>query len=538
MIKENSLQWLWQRVQGSQWRITLCALAGILRVVFGLGFVYESKNMIDIATNTAIGSLTDSTILMGLLMTGCIGLNSAAGRISAIAEIKIQNSLQLHFFAALLQSKWQDAEKFHSGDIQSRLGMDVCNVSVLLTKSLPLLLVSCAQLFASVWFLAMLDKILALILSSGILIFLLSSRVLGKRMRRLTHRVRERESAVQSLTQEGIQHHMVVKVLGQKKIIYERLADLQSALFEAVSCRSRFSILSRSVVSFGFTAGYIVTFVWGAKQLQVGSISFGVMAAYLQLISQVQRPVIELTQLVPSIIGALASVDRLQELEVLNPEINEPSIVLNKVCGLKLQQISFGYDSSNFLNNINYDFKPGSITAVLGPTGVGKTTLFRLVLALILPNSGKISLYNTDEKIEVSALTRRNFIYVPQGNTLFSGTIKENLKLGNIAATDKDMYIALHAAAAEFVYMLPKGLDTYCGEQGYGLSEGQAQRVAIARSLLQSGSILLLDEITSALDTDTELLLLERLRGYARNKTIIFITHREAMVENYDKLIL
>jgi ABC-type multidrug transport system fused ATPase/permease subunit len=191
----------------------------------------------------------------------------------------------------------------------------------------------------------------------------------------------------------------------------------------------------------------------------------------------------------------------------------------------------------NVLEDITYDFPPHSRTAVVGETGVGKSTMIKLMLSLLRPTSGSISIYDGDSSVEVSPMTRANFAYVPQGNTLFSGTIRENLLLGNPDATEEMLWDVLGTAAADFVKDLPGGLDASCGEHGTGLSEGQAQRIAIARGLLRPGSILLLDEFSSSLDPDTEALLMRRLMSVSDNKTLIFITHREKIAEYCDRVL-
>lgn len=215
------------------------------------------------------------------------------------------------------------------------------------------------------------------------------------------------------------------------------------------------------------------------------------------------------------------------------------SIHLKGAVGVRFTDVSFMYDDGEeeVLSVLNEDFTPGSMTAVLGETGAGKTTLIRLILALIRPTKGCVTMYDAVREVEVSPQTRGNLVYVPQGNTLFSGSIRENLLLGNPNATDEQLWEVLRMACAEFVLSLPEGLETKCGEQGGGLSEGQAQRIAIARSLLRQGSVLLFDEATSALDPDTERRLLQRLAEARGGRTVIFITHRPSVLDYCDRVL-
>ena len=257
------------------------------------------------------------------------------------------------------------------------------------------------------------------------------------------------------------------------------------------------------------------------------------MTAFLQLVGQIQRPLVEMSSQLPSIIHATASIDRLLELEQLPREVPESRILLDGTAGIRLTDITFAYPDSDkdVLHDFTHDFKPGSRTAIVGPTGVGKSTLIRILLSLLKPQSGTLDIYTDSACCTLNADTRCNLVYVPQGNSLFSGTIRDNLLMGNPDADIEQMHSVLKTAAADFVFGLPDGIDTQCFEAGAGLSEGQAQRIAIARALLRPGSVLLLDEFSSALDAETETTLMERLTKELPNHTMIFITHREKIID-------
>jgi ABC-type bacteriocin/lantibiotic exporter with double-glycine peptidase domain len=296
-------------------------------------------------------------------------------------------------------------------------------------------------------------------------------------------------------------------------------------------------------IGLAFQAGHAIAFLWGVYGISTGSVTYGMMTAFLQLVGQIQRPLVDMSSNIPSIIHATASIDRLAELENLPIEDSGESLIMDGNAGIFIEDISFAYPDSDrdILNDFSFDFKPGSRTAIVGPTGVGKSTLIRLLLSLLRPRKGTISLYTEtsgkDDRVEISPSTRGNLVYVPQGNTLFSGTIRENLLMGNPAATDAQLCDALFTAAADFVFDLPSGIETQCFESGAGLSEGQAQRIAIARALLRPGSILLLDEFSSALDAETETLLLERLTTRLPSHTMIFITHRDKIIDYCDNVL-
>ena len=262
------------------------------------------------------------------------------------------------------------------------------------------------------------------------------------------------------------------------------------------------------------------------------------MTAFLQLVNKIQNPARQLTHLAPQFVSVFTAAERLMELEE-NPleEQGEP-IELKAPCGVRFIDVAFAYDDSenNVIEHLSYDFYPTSCTAILGETGAGKTTMVRMILALLQPNSGKVEIYNEKEHHDLSPLLRTNFVYVPQGNTLMSGTIRDNLRLGKLDATDDEMAEALKRSCADFVLELPDGLDTKCTEQGGGLSEGQAQRISIARALLRNRSIMLFDEATSALDTESERLVQDALFKLMKTRTTVAIAHRLSTIKNADEI--
>ena len=351
-------------------------------------------------------------------------------------------------------------------------------------------------------------------------------------MRSLTRMVRDSDSHVQSAMQETVQHRMVVKTLEAGDGMVSRLESTQSELRSNVVKRTIFSIFSNFVLNLGFAIGYLVAFLWAAVRMSAGTLTFGGMTAFLQLVNKIQTPARNLTKLAPAFVGVLTAAERLIELleEPLEPQ-GEP-LRMDAPCGMRLDDVTYRYEDGtrDVIKNLSFDFAPGSCTAILGETGAGKTTIVRMLLALARPTSGNIYIYNKVESRELTALMRCNFVYVPQGNTLMSGTIRDNLLLGDPHASEADMWNVLNRSCADFVRTLPLGLDTKCGEQGGGLSEGQAQRIAIARALLRNGSIMIFDEATSALDADTECRLLESLLHDNRH-TVIFITHRPAVLK-------
>lgn len=532
-MKTVKLKYIWEVSRGQRKRILLSCFTGIIGVAVSLAFIYASKIVIDIATGATTGNLTNAAILTIALLIAQLLCGAADTWLSARMQVEAGNALRHRLFSRLLQSRWNELERFHTGDIVNRVEQDTAAIVGLLTGTIPAFIVTIVQLLAAFIFFCLLDPSLPWVIVGILPIFLLGSRFYMKRMRRYTREIRQSDSRIQSVIQESLQHRTVIKTLEQGERHIDKLDDLQDALRSQIFGRTRFSLSVRMLVAFAFSGGYLTAFLWGAVRLSTGSITFGTMTAFLQLVGKVQRPALDLSRLLPSFINALTAVERLMELEELPAETNGSSQFFTQTPDLLLKDITFSYSPGDrpILKHFSCNFHAGSCTAILGETGAGKTTLIRLLLALTTPQEGLITLHSQLSTLEVSPQTRVNFVYVPQGNTLFSGTIRDNLLMGNPHATETDMFQSLRTACADFVFSLPQSIDTNLNEQGGGLSEGQAQRIAIARALLRPGHILLLDEATSALDPETERQLIKNLRKDYTGKTFIFITHHPAVAE-------
>jgi len=532
------LQWLWRASKGNRLQAVLNASIGVLQVVVSLSQVWAVKHAIDVASGALTGSIYWAVALMGTLILCDFALSISSTWVRNILGIKAQNRMQQRMLDRILRSEWHGRESFHSGDVLNRLEQDVNQVVTFLTETIPSSLSVLAMFIGAFFVLFSMDRMLALITVAIIPIFILVSRTYVGRMRKLTRQVRDSDSKVQSVLQETIQNRMLIKTLESDAIMVNKLEDTQSELRHRVVRRTRFSVFSGVIVNFGFALGYLIAFLWAAIRMSEHTLTFGGMTAFLQLVNRIQTPARNLTKLAPAFVAVFTAAERLMELEENPLEEQGDPIFLNTPCGIRLRGVTYAYSRKErtIIKDLNFDFSPGSCTAVLGETGAGKTTLIRLLLALVLPKSGTVEIYNQTETQTLSPLMRCNFVYVPQGNTLMSGTIRDNLLLGNISATDEEMIEALHKSCADFVMELPDGLDTVCSESGGGLSEGQAQRIGIARALLRNRSIMLFDESTSALDSETERRLLQNILA-SHDKTIIFITHRLTVVDYCDQTL-
>src|SRR5690554_4296601 len=516
--------------------IGLISFIGLAEVALSLAFVWFSKTIIDVATGENKGNLLYYSILLVTIVVLQILLRLWDIRLSRMTEVRMGNYIRYNVFSRLLYTRWQELSSMHSGDMLTRIIKDTDDVVNVMVTAIPLTVAAFIQFIGALIILFILDPILALILGVGMPVLALFGKLYYTRMRKYTVEVKESESLITSMMEESLLNQIVIRTFERQANELNRLEKLQSKLHKSVHKRTNVSVIANMMMGFTFNGGYITAFIWSAYGLAKKTITFGTVTAYLQLVNRIQRPIFDLIRLLPSIVSAKTAIERLVFLTAFEMESNEDKILLEGSVTLKLNNISFAYsnESKPLFSDFSMEVKPGTMVAVMGETGVGKTTLLRLLLALIKPKSGTITIEDETLSAEVSERTRSNFVYVPQGNSLFSGTIRENLLLGNSNADDNELMRVLQIASAEFVYGLAEGLDTKLGENGTGLSEGQAQRIAIARSLLRPGKILLLDEATSALDSDTERNFLINLKKEMGNRTVILITHQAEVAKFCD----
>ena len=532
------VKWFGKAVRPYRAAIAVMMLCHVLLAACSVGFVYASKKLVDIAVEVLQNGGDNSilwiwtSVMIGIVI-GRIGLNALRTYLQTRTEINLKNRLRRRLFDVLLHLQSDGSARFHSGDLLNRMQEDVRVVSTAFSSSIPNLLGTSLQFAAAFAFLMILDARLGLLVIVIVPAGLFVGKYITARIKGLTHDIRKSDSQVQSHLQESLQHIALLQTMEHTQTSGASLEGLQGELYSNEIRRVRFSILSRLFIGLAFQAGNTAAFLWGVFGISHGTVTYGMMTAFLQLVAQIQRPLIEMSSQIPTVIHATASIDRIIDLESLpREEVAEPQL-LDGTAGIKVSDVDFAYPGTdvNVLEHFSHDFVPGSRTAIVGPTGAGKSTLIRLLLSLLKPQSGSISIYSGSSQLPVSPATRCNLVYVPQGNSLFSGTIRENLLMGNPEATEEQMRDALHTAAADFVLEFPNGMDTQCFEAGGGLSEGQAQRIAIARALLRPGSILLLDEFSSALDADTENTLMQRLTTELPDHTMIFITHRDKIID-------
>ena len=507
-------------------------LLGLLNVAFSLYFIWVSKELVDIAT-THQGAFWPKVVELGIVMLLRILIMGIRQFLVNHSDIKLTNSIRQRLFSQAMNAPWRGREDMAVGDVMSRLGEDVRVVVSCLTSDMPQLVLSICQLLAASWFLFVLQPALLWAVLAITPVALLMSKIFYKTTRKLTQKIREEEADINSHLQESLLNRAMLISLQRVSLMIERLAGKQEQLYGTYKRRIAFTVQARLFIHFTFMAGYVAAFVWGAHGIMLGTVTYGMMTAFLQLVAQVQGPMLTLSELLPKMVQATTATDRLRalgdntdltvETDASDARTDAPAVPQDIV----LKRVSFRYPDGerNILQELNLVFPAGSATAIVGPTGSGKSTLVRLLLGLLKPTKGSINTGN------------QRIAYVPQGNSLLRGTIRDNLQLGKLDATEEEMREALRRASALFVYDLPLGLDTPCGEKGSGLSEGQAQRIAIARALLQPGTVMILDEASSALDPQTERQILEEIQHTQTGKTLIWVTHHEVVKEYMQRVV-
>ena len=533
-------RWFIDNSRGIRLNILVRIMAGLLQTVLALCVVWLSKKLIDdVAMRGTMSEMAVQALLIAAAVVAGVSIRQLNQYLANKAFIKKVAELRLAIFSQLFNRRLFEANDIHSGDVTSRMAKDIDAVSETLAVQLPQVVVMTIQLVGAFLLMRWFDSRLAwaLILITPLAIII--GKYISHRLKRITLSIREDESRIMARIQESVELNVVLRALQGERWMQDRVEELQDRQTANYIRRSRFMVFSRFALGCTFGLGYMLAFVWGAYGLRTGAITFGVMTSFLQLVGQIQQPILSLLGAFPSIIYSTASIDRLKEME--HGEEKQPcdgeDITTRPLLGIRMDNVTFRYAKGDreVMSNFSHDFRPGTKTAILGTTGAGKTTLFRLILNIIQPDSGEVTFYGNGFTHAADKSMRKNVVFVPQGNTLISGTIRNNLLMAKPDASDEELHTALHTSCADFVFDLPQGIDTVLSEHGGGLSEGQAQRIAIARGLLRPGAVFLLDEISSALDEDTERELFSRLFAARPSTTILLITHRKKVASLCDE---
>lgn len=536
LFQLKSYSWLLNNSRPFIGRILGISALGVFIAAIGVGSVVVSKQMVDLAVEGSSQAVS-YIILFVLIHLVILGANSLNSKISIQLYEKMSYKLEQDLLKQLYSSDWISYSKFHSGDILTRFTDDITSVTTLWVYTIPHVTALGLQLVLAFIVMLSYDPVLALIAFVLGPISILASFLIGLRLKKLQHAIQSAESRHRSFLTELIQNMMIVKSFQYEKESTKQIINRQNDKYGWVVKKNRLSITANLILSAGYWLGYVLAFIYGIFKLS--KISFGTFTAFLQLVGQIQDPFIGVARSIPQMVSCLASVERLMELEALKDEQqdNRDMSISHSFNALTLDHVTFGYEPDKaILSDISLLIERGKTVALIGSSGEGKTTLMRLLLSLLNPDSGNIWFnISGEDPIQISPATRSLFTYVPQGNTLFSGTILDNLKVAKSKLTENDAQYALRAACAwDFIEGLPDKLDAVIGESGTGLSEGQAQRICIARALIRPAPIILLDEATSALDMDTERKIFENIRGMS--KTCLVITHRLSVLPMCDSV--
>lgn len=538
LVQADNFSWLIRAVKPFIWAIIGIALMNIFNSAAAVCSAILSKQMVDNAVSGNVAEAIAYILLFVAAHLVILIMGTLSSRFSVELYEKLSYRIEQELLERLYNSQWTDLSRFHSGDILTRFTDDIGKIAGMWVNTVPSVFGLGVQLVLALTVLLNYDPLLAILALILGPVSILIAFLFGLKLKKIQYDIQSASSRHRSYVTELIQHISVVKAFQYEKESLSNLIQKQNDKFRVVLKRNRLGIAAGVIVAGGYWIGYMLAFIYGVFKLADKTVSFGKFTAFLQLVSQIHQPFMGLAQSVPQIVSTLASVERIIELENLRTEEElglSQETVKKEDTGINLENICFAYKSGQkVLDNASLKVAPGRIIALIGSSGEGKTTLMRLLLAFLQAESGSSCLELKGRgTLKISPGTRGFFSYVPQGNTLFSGTIADNLRVGKPDATGEELDEAVRIACAkEFIDELPDGLDTFIGEGGLGLSEGQAQRLCIARAVLRPAPVLLLDEATSALDMDTEKAVFENIKKL--NRTCIAITHRLSVLPMCD----
>lgn len=535
---QNAMLWAAKRIRSQIPAMTVMTLAHMGQALLGVAFALGTRQVIDSAVGGDPDAFLGACLLQSGIIAGLILCQLLYRHLHEMLMAQLDRQWKRSTLRDLLHSEYAAVSRFHSGELLNRMNNDVRILNQGLLDALPNVAALMTRLVAAMAVLASMEPWFTLVICGAGGIVILATGLLRRRLKILHKAVSEREGRVLSFLQETLEKLMMVQAMDAGAEMERRSEGLLADRYSAQRRRKNMSLMTNTCVNLLSQGASFAALLWCGTKLLRGQLSFGSLTAVTQLVSQIQAPVMNLSAVIPQYIAMSAAAERLKELSDLEPE--PPALgadgedLYRRMTAIRAEGLCFSYDRDVLLEQVSLELPKGSFAVVTGSSGIGKSTLLKLLMGFCRPGSGRLYLQLEGEQVDAGRAVRHLFAYVPQGNLLLSGTLRENLTLAKPDATQVQLRQALYVSAMdEYLPQLPDGLETMLGENGAGLSEGQAQRLAIARAVLGGAPILLLDECTSALDADTEQKVLERLRALP-DRTCIAVTHRPAAIRLCD----
>lgn len=533
------LAWLAKHTKGMRIKLGVILAGNALFGAVSVGMALLMRDLIDAAAGGDKGGIIHNGILLAAAILTQFIIRISCNILSEDVQARMEARLRADILACLMKREYSAVGGYHSGELLNRMFSDVSVVVSGIITIVPNAANNLVRIVFAAAVLLSLDVRFGLFfIGAGLFVFA-ATRFFRPKMKKLHIAVQEREGGVRSFLQETVENLLAVKVFSAEEKMLSRNEENQTRLYRARMRRSAFGVAANAGLGLAFGAGYVFALLWGAAGIYAGTMSYGTLTAVLQLVNQIQSPFAGLSSLFPKYFASCASAERIIELEKMPEEAPaEKQLAAEDFRGITLDNVCFSYGENRVLTNVGIEIKRGELVSLTGISGGGKSTLFLLLLGAYRPDSGEIAFISDKGSFSAGRETRRLFAYVPQGNLLFSGTIAENIAFLKDNAAEEEIRAAADIACArEFIDALPDGMNTAVGENGFGLSEGQAQRIAVARAVLGGAPILLLDEATSALDEQTEARLLKNI-AELEGKTVVIVTHRPAALKICGKHLL
>ena len=537
-MKKSPLLWILRRVRRRIPAIAVMTLAQVGQAVFLVLFALGSRGVIDSAVAGDPEAFKNACIYQGGIIVGILVCLTVLRHLRDRLQADLERDWKRNLLHGLLHGDYAEVSAYHSGELLNRLNNDVSRVNDGILTIAPSAASMVTRLVAAVSVLGVLDGRFTLLIVLAGVVVITATAIMRRKLKELNKRVSEHDGKVSGFLQETMEKLLMVQTMDVSREVERRSDGLLDERYEIQRKRKNISLITNTGISTMFQGAGFLALVWCSGRMLVGQMSFGSLTAIIQLVNQLQAPFVNLSGVMPKYLSMIASAERLMELEEIQgepePITQEPEEMYQKMAFVKAEGLTFAYDRDEVFTESEFSLPKGAFAVITGASGIGKSTLLKLLLGVFRPNSGRLYISGENYDLTLDRSTRRLFSYVPQGNLLLSGTLRENLTIVKPQATEEEIAQALYVSAMEdYLPQLPKGLDTVLGESGAGLSEGQAQRLAIARAVLGGAPVLLLDECTSALDADTEQKVLQRLKALP-DRTFISVTHRPAATKLCD----